>query len=264
MKTQTLILATADDVIFCNRNHDYGAYNIRATYTKNLTHATAIAFSMAFAFALWVFIDGYLNQNKVIDKPDTWGKEIIISKPPILPKILDPKVEEIKAPETSAKRNVTPVVVERQTKIDPIPTKKDLESATNFGDNDKKGKDEKTIIVEATPIPTVVIPDKPREWAEVMPQFPGGEGAMSKFIATHLEYPSLALEMGLQGKVYVEFVVKDDGSISDINLRKDIAGGCGNAALKMVAQMPPWKPGSHNGKAVPVIIRIPIDFRINR
>ena len=95
------------------------------------------------------------------------------------------------------------------------------------------------------------------------PEFPGGMDALRKFIQKNLQYPQLARENGIEGKVYVTFVVETDGSISNIKILRDIGGGCGAEAVRIVKLMPKWKPGTQRGKPVRVQYNLPIMFNLN-
>lgn len=95
---------------------------------------------------------------------------------------------------------------------------------------------------------------------EDMPEFPGGEAKMFKYIAENVEYPPLARENNIQGRVTVQFVVDENGKIIDAKVLKGIGWGCDEAALKVVNSMPRWKPGKQRNKAVRVRFVIPIRF----
>jgi TonB family protein len=95
-----------------------------------------------------------------------------------------------------------------------------------------------------------------------MPSFPGGEVARLKYLARNLRYPAQAAEEGIQGTVYVSFVVKKNGNLADIKILKGIGGGCDDEALRVVKKMPTWIPGAQNGKNVPVLYTLKVDFRL--
>lgn len=98
-----------------------------------------------------------------------------------------------------------------------------------------------------------------------MPSFPGGDTAMTKYLSKSVRYPELEKEMGIQGKVYVSFVVLEDGSISDVKLLRGVSGGPGldNEALRVVKMMPKWTPAKKlDGKPVKVRYTLPINFYI--
>lgn len=97
---------------------------------------------------------------------------------------------------------------------------------------------------------------------EVMPQFPGGEKAMYAYIGENVEYPAAAKEAGVQGRVFVEFIVEKDGSITNIKTMEGIGSGCDEAAMKVFKSMPNWTPGKQRGENVRVQFRMPISFKL--
>jgi TonB family protein len=98
---------------------------------------------------------------------------------------------------------------------------------------------------------------------EKVPQFPGGESARIAFMGSNIRYPQEAMEEGIQGTVYVSFVVEKDGSISNIKILRDIGGGCGQEAVRVVSMMPKWEPGTQRGKAVRVQFNMPVTFTLS-
>ncbi|MBE0653758.1 MAG: energy transducer TonB [Bacteroidales bacterium] len=97
---------------------------------------------------------------------------------------------------------------------------------------------------------------------ENMPEFPGGEAAMYKFIGDHIEYPRMAKESGISGRVFVTFVVEKDGSVTDVQILRGIGGGCDEEAVRVIKAMPKWNPGKQRGKPVRVQYRMPIKFTL--
>jgi len=97
---------------------------------------------------------------------------------------------------------------------------------------------------------------------ENMPEFPGGELALRKFIATAIKYPSIAQENGIQGKVFVNFVVDKDGSISNAKIARGVDPSIDKEALRVVMTLPKWKPGMQRGKNVRVSYTVPISFQL--
>ena len=95
------------------------------------------------------------------------------------------------------------------------------------------------------------------------PQFPGGMDALYKWLAEHIEYPQQAKENGIEGKVYVTFVVEKDGSITKPLLLRDIGGGCGQEVIRVVKMMPRWIPGKNHGETVRVQFNIPVKFTLS-
>lgn len=140
------------------------------------------------------------------------------------------------------------------------------------------------VLSESYPEPSHIILPKPKEpeaepffrIVEEMPRFPGCENAgLSKkekqdcateqlldFLSKNMRYPSIARENGIQGTVVVRFVIERDGSISNPEVIRDIGGGCGAEALRVVKSMPDWLPGKQQGQAVRVQFHLPVKFNL--
>ncbi len=94
------------------------------------------------------------------------------------------------------------------------------------------------------------------------PEFPGGIEALYRYLASNIKYPTEAKNEKIQGTVYVSFVIEKDGSVSNIKLLRDIGGGCGQEAVRVVQQMPKWKPGRQRGQRVRTQYNLPIKFTL--
>ena len=125
------------------------------------------------------------------------------------------------------------------------------EEATNIEITPVKVEEEEE--EEETQIFTVVEND---------PEFPGGMEALYKYLRENIKYPQLARENNITGRVYVTFVVERDGSIANPRVLKDIGGGCGQEAIRVVKAMPKWNPGKQRGKAVRVQFNLPVSFNL--
>jgi periplasmic protein TonB len=101
------------------------------------------------------------------------------------------------------------------------------------------------------------------EFVEQQPEFPGGQAEMMNYLKNNIIYPAEAKENQIQGTVYISVVVKKDGSLDDIKIVKGLSGGCSDEALRVVKNMPHWKPGKQNGKEVDVRVKIPVKFRLS-
>ena len=127
-------------------------------------------------------------------------------------------------------------------------------------------------ILEGEAVPEVLMTDvvatesNPEEemWVfpEEYPSFPGGEEALYKYIDDNLRYPEKAREEGITGTVVIRFVVEKDGSISNATIAREIGGGCGAEAKRIVEGMPKWKPGRQSGKPVRTEFTLPVQFRL--
>ena len=98
--------------------------------------------------------------------------------------------------------------------------------------------------------------------SEPDPEFPGGYEALLKFLSENIHYPEEAKKEGIEGRVYVTFVVEKDGSISGVRVLRDIGGGCGEEAVRVVETMPKWKPGLQRGVPVRVQFNLPVNFKL--
>ncbi|RMG79636.1 MAG: energy transducer TonB [Bacteroidetes bacterium] len=121
-------------------------------------------------------------------------------------------------------------------------------------------------------------PENIQTRAEQMPYFPGCEpfndapeakrqcsnNNLIRFVSTHLVYPETARAQSVEGTVYVSFVVDKDGSVLSPKVLKDIGGGCGEAALDVIREMPKWEPALEKGQPVAVRLNLPIQFALKR
>ncbi|MFV0417657.1 MAG: energy transducer TonB [Dysgonomonas sp.] len=129
---------------------------------------------------------------------------------------------------------------------DPDAVRKEFESLVT-GEGTGKGAEE---------VPQILVT------AEFMPQFPGGEAEMYKFIKDNLRYPAIEQEMGNHGRVTIRFVVSKTGEISNIQVVKGVSPGCDKEAMRVIKSMPKWIPGKQHGVPVPVYFNLPILFQL--
>jgi protein TonB len=118
---------------------------------------------------------------------------------------------------------------------------------------------------EAIEVENVVVDDEQPEVynvVEVDPEFPGGIEALYKYLAENITYPQQAKDSGIQGRVYVTFVVEKDGSITGAKVLRGIGGGCDEEALRVVNAMPKWTPGKQLGEPVRVQFNLPVVFKL--
>ena len=101
-------------------------------------------------------------------------------------------------------------------------------------------------------------------FVEQMPAFPGGEQAMYKYIKETLRYPEEAMDEGLEGRVYIKFIVSETGEIKDVMPAKPAEKSLQDEAIRIISSMPNWTPGKQNGRAVSVYFTLPISFKIEQ
>ena len=121
-------------------------------------------------------------------------------------------------------------------------------------------------VVPTGPVgPVVVVDDDERiyEVVEENAQFPGGDEACMKWLAEHLKYPSICQEQGVQGRVFVSFVVNKDGSIVDVEIKRSPDPNLSKEAERVVKAMPKWKPARQGNRTVRARFNLPVMFRLN-
>lgn len=110
----------------------------------------------------------------------------------------------------------------------------------------------------------VITEDKPVYSVEQMPQYPGGEEELLKFIKDNLRYPKVAVETGIEGRVYIRFVVSRTGEVTDVTVIRSLDASCDAEAVRVIKMMPNWTPGRQNGMNIPVYYTIPIVYKLNK
>lgn len=131
--------------------------------------------------------------------------------------------------------------------------------------------DPEPIVFQELEEPIIIMPileDEPEEempvdFAEVMPSFKGGMKALANYLQSELEYPRLAVEGNMQGKVFVRFVVNKLGKVENVSIARGVDPILDKEALRVVQNMPEWNPGMQNFKTISVNYTIPINFRLN-
>ncbi|MCK4639149.1 MAG: energy transducer TonB [Bacteroidales bacterium] len=165
-------------------------------------------------------------------------------------------------------------ITEQKVKPPPPPPPKQV-TVINIVDDDVEIEDDIEIDAEADQdteieeyIPIEVDDDEEVEEAQIftvvesMPSFPGGDKARIRFLNENIAYPTMARESGIQGRVYVTFVVERNGIVTDVKILRGIGGGCDEEAIRVVKAMPKWIPGKQRGKPVRVQFTLPIKFTL--
>lgn len=168
---------------------------------------------------------------------------------------------------------IIPITRQEEVKPPPPPPPPKVVEMLNIVDDDVEIKDDLDImdteaddntVIDVAPV--IAQEAEAEEEAEVffivenMPEFPGGELALRKFIANAIKYPVIAQENGIQGKVYVNFVVDKDGSVTQARIARGVDPSLDKEALRVVNTLPKWKPGMQRGKPVKVSYTVPISF----
>ena len=139
--------------------------------------------------------------------------------------------------------------------IDGIDVEKDF--IINVEDNQQiEIEDYEPFVPEEETLPEPELPFR----LDKLPDFPGGDVARMQFLRSNLEFPESAVEIGISGTVYIQFVVEPDGRITNIKAVRGPGGGLNQEALRVAQLMPKWEPGLKNGKPVRVLFTMPITF----
>lgn len=264
MQTQAILQASYLDIVFDNRNKQYGSYELRTHYQRRMTTALVSLLAVCCILAATTLIK---KQAHAVANPVAYREiEITRIEPPVIkPPIIQPPAAEL--PKTNTAKLTPPVITPDEiVKPDDLPAdKKQLENAV-VGTSTKLGLNDGDIagtLKDLNAKPGVVAPpveDKPLIFVEQMPEFVGD---MNEYLSRSLTYPTMARDNNVEGKVMVQFVVNEDGSVSNAKVLRGIGSGCDAEALRVVNSMPKWRPGKQNGKAVKVYYTLPVRFVLN-
>lgn len=262
------------DLVFEGKNHSYGAYRLRKnTGKRNLASIIIVLVAIVVIMvAVWakIAIENAMPKKVAITTDVELSqlakkKEAKVErKEPVKIEMEQKVVEKVK----SSVKFTAPVIKKDEDVApeDELKSQDDLaKTAVAIGSFDVKGNDEaagevlkaKEVIAQEKPVEEKVF-----DVVEQMPQFPGGDAALFEYLSTHIEYPTIAEENGVQGRVIVTFVVERDGSIADVKVVKSVDPSLDKEASRVVAGMPKWIPGKQNGSAVRVKYTVPVTFRL--
>ena len=176
------------------------------------------------------------------------------------------------AEDVAAEEEIIPVTRQEEVKPPPPPPPPKGSDVLNIVDDDVELDDELvlmdtesneniTVDYKAVEVQEEEEADAPVFFiVEEMPVFPGGEEALRKYIAQSVKYPAIAQENGIQGRVFVAFVVNTKGEVTDVKIARGVDPNLDKEAIRVVNSMPKWSPGKQRGKAVKVSYTVPINF----
>ncbi|MBK8846478.1 MAG: TonB family protein [Bacteroidetes bacterium] len=249
------------NIVFDDKNKAYGAYELRKIANKNVMTGVAVS-----VIALGVGLSAPLIAtifSKLTESKDKIVEVTTLEAPPPIDKTEPPPPPPEAPPPPPLKSTVKfvapEIVKDEEVKEEPPPTVEELKDVdvgkkTEEGDPtgvDNSLVDEVKVIDETPQIFTIV---------EQMPGFPGGEEALIKYISSNFRYPAMERENNITGTVYLTFVVRPSGEVSDIKVLRGVNGGPNleKEAIRVVKSMPKWKPGKQNGKEVSVQYNLPV------
>jgi protein TonB len=259
-----------NDLVFANRNKNYGAYAIRSAYGSTLLKSLSC---VIFGFVA-LMLGAYYFSNKPSVKLDVLEplQEIIYTTPVDL----QPKVEpENKSDSQPAKKdlgnksetNLLNLVVtdslisETHTTTIENPVNIVSNNTNSVGSTEAAGGNNGTNSEKDTSDGAASSVKSDFE-VDTQPEFEGGLAALRKFVALRLKYPEDAIDRGIQGTVCVKFVVDENGKVGNLSLENNIGFGLDEEAKRVVAMIPNFKsPAKSNGRPVKVYFRLPIKFK---
>jgi periplasmic protein TonB len=269
MKTELILKSDVLDILFENRNKDYGAYNLRKFYDNRLMKSVAVMIGFVVVLSAFTFIP----KKKMVAENGMYDT-ITTSIPPVdkKPEKKEPKEKNktIEKPVTT-KKDVANIVITRD-KADTVQTideKDKIASTTNivpdsegpgvikpFGGESGGGGEKGPDIVIAKPEIDI---NTPTYSPDIMPSYPGGMEALRKFLQRNLNNPK-EMEEGEEVSVKVKFVVDYDGKLQSFITVQDGGEEFNKEVVRVLKKMPNWVPGKTNGQNVSVYFTIPVKF----
>lgn len=246
---------TFDDIVFENRNMEYGAYQLRKKYNRVVLISTLIGVLVM----LVTIIVPYIRAKGDASHKARTATEVVAEMANDIQKIVAPPPPPPPPPmeQQAVIKYVAPVVVDSVKIEDQHQIMiSDDQVATTVNKDVVDVVEQKQQVVEVEKEEQVFVV------VEEMPEFPGGEKALRTYLATSVKYPTIAQENGIQGKVFVNFVVNKDGSVSNVKIARGVDPSIDAEALRVVSSLPRWKPGKQRGAPVRVSYTVPISFKL--
>lgn len=269
------------DIVFEGKNQQFGAYEMRKNSDARHNKAMiVVVIVIAIAFILPLLVNTVLP--KAEEKPEDLTEQALVNLDNTVDEEQDQPEEEqqrveVEIPEALPEEilntvKVTELAIVEDEKVnaeDEIKTQDELkETTTAFGQSDfDKGTDDRNVVREHKD-EIIVEEKKPVEENKVftaveqMPQFPGGEAELMKYIQKNLKYPPVAMENNIQGRVVVQFVVTKTGKIGEVKVARGRDPDLDKEAVRVVKSLPDFIPGKMNGQAVNVWYTVPITFKL--
>jgi protein TonB len=265
MKTEQTTSSSWEDIVFENRNKAYGAYLIRNVYGKHVALASLIALIIVAFVLAFPTIAKLLKgeEEQVVTEMKTVKYTDLAAPPPIDKNTPPPPKLDVPPPVKTIIKFLPPKVTEKEiVEEEKMPTIEEIKE-NDTGAENIEGTGE---VIFDEPVEEVVKEEADEDAiftvVEQQAEFPGGFEALGKFLSKNMKYPAVARRMGVEGSVFVSFVIDKEGKISDLQVIKGISAECDKEAMRVIQLMPPWKPGKQNGKAVRCRFVLPIKFKL--
>lgn len=225
----------------------------KKTESANLENKRGIFFEIGFIVALGIFLVAFEWSTKVEKAADLGQIEAIVEDEEMAPITQQEQIE------------LPPPPPPQQTVTDVIEIVDDKVEVADFSVNTESDEETTVEIQEIVEVEAKEEePEEPQVFfiVEDMPEFPGGELALRKYIAENIRYPEMAKENDIQGTVYIRFVVDTDGSVKNVEVMRGVDPLLDKEAIRVVQSLPKFKPGKQRGKAVKVSHQVPIKFAL--
>lgn len=265
MKTTAMTPRSWEDIVFENRNKEYGAYHNRKSYSKSVVIAAIITFGvLGFVLAFPALKELFGSRGPAVDDNKLKNQTVSLDQPPpITPNQPPPPDIRIPPPVKTIIKFLPPKVTEKEVvEEEEMPTIEEIKQ-NETGTENIEGTGE---VIFEEPVEEVKDDGDANKVflvVEQPPEYEGGLEAMYKFINKNLKYPASARRMNIEGKVFLSFVVDADGSIAEATVLKGISADCDKEALRVIQMMPKWRPGKQSGRPVRVRYNLPIYFKLD-
>lgn len=257
---------TLDEMVFEHRNKEYGAYKLRKNYNKLVSLSTGIALAIFIlvlaAPQIYAAINNIIERNR---KEIPIDKNIVVQMEDIKPQKEEEVVVEEPPKELEKSIKFTQPEIAKNVNDNEMTTQEELKESQAGKETVTNGLAVGSLVdTNVTKKVDIKVEEKPFLVVEEPPTYPGGPQALYKFIGENIRYPEKALEMEIEGKVYVQFVVGSDGRVKDAKIIRALDADCDKEALRVVMMLPRWTPGRQSGKEVSVYYTLPIQFKIQK
>jgi protein TonB len=248
-------------MVFEQRNRNYGAYDLRKSYSKLLLFAllgtlgfVGVAIGLPKVMSMFGEDENAGNMLKkevMVELQQAEEDKAEEEPPPPPPPPPPPQIQQLQ---------FTPPVATNEEVEEEPPTQEEVQN-TNVGETTQEGEN-----IDAPPQVEVnqVVEDEIFDAAALSEQAEpnGGMAAFYDFLKKNMKYPAMEKESGIEGKVYVSFVVSPDGTLSDFVIKRSVSKGLDNEAVRVIKASPKWTPGKMGGKAVKSRFTLPINFKL--
>jgi protein TonB len=259
-------------LVFDGKNKEYGAYELRNdSSNRHLKALLIVTFVGLFLVFLPKIIKSVLPAQQAVEQVTAVDMTDLSLEDQVPEENLIKEIENVPPP-PALKETVAfvPPVIKHDDEIDNEKlmitqqelTESDRDISVQTVEGVKDGGVDIADIVEHKVV--IEEPTKPHvfDHVEVMPSFPGGDTELMKWLHDNIQFPTIAAEQGISGRVTVRFVVTADGSVENVEIQKGLDPSCDKEALRAVKKMPKWNPGKQNGNPVYVYFSLPINFKL--